>query len=202
MNEPQQSQSLQQNSSQEITDDFLQKYVPIEVYVAMKNIPKEKVLEMIREGSCVGYTKNNQWFVGRNELNGFKGSISLGNPQQKKKIVDSTEKPSSNGLLKLLRGEFGLTITFWIFGVLIGTLLFFLTITIGLIEEDLIMFFLSIWVGYQFIITIGVLRSCKYYQGEKVWPVLAIIVSLGFSALMGFIWLIFLSLSINGYAGN
>ena len=202
MNEPQQSQSLQQNSSQEITDDFLQKYVPIEVYVAMKNIPKEKVLEMIREGSCVGYTKNNQWFVGRNELNGFKGSISLGNPQQKKKNVDSTEKPSSNGLLKLLRGEFGLTITFWIFGVLIGTLLFFLTITIGLIEEDLIMFFLSIWVGYQFIITIGVLRSCKYYQGEKVWPVLAIIVSLGFSALMGFIWLIFLSLSINGYAGN
>jgi hypothetical protein len=202
MNEPQQSQPPQQNSSQEITDDFLQKYVPIEVYVAMKNIPKEKVLEMIREGSCVGYTKNNQWFVGRNELNGFKGSISLGNPQQKKKIVDSTEKPSSNGLLKLLRGEIGLTITFWIFGVLIGTLLFFLTITIGLIEEDLIMFFLSIWVGYQFIITIGVLRSCKYYQGEKIWPVLAIIVSLGFSALMGFIWLIFLSLSINGYAGN
>ncbi len=143
-----------------------------------------------------------QWFVGRNELNGFKGSISLGNPQQKKKIVDSTEKTSSNGLLKLLRGELGLTITFWIFGVLIGALLFFLTITIGLIEEDLIMFFLSIWVGYQFIITIGVLRSCKYYQGEKIWPVLAIIVSLGFSALMGFVWLIFLSLSINGYAGN
>ncbi len=42
MNELQQSQSLQQNSSQEITDDFLQKYVPIEVYVAMKNIPKKK----------------------------------------------------------------------------------------------------------------------------------------------------------------
>jgi len=202
MNESHDNQLAQQNASQEISDDFLQKYVPIELYAATKNISEEKIIEMIREGSCVGYTKNNQWFVGRNELDGFKGSISLGNPQQKKKNADNTKSPSNNSLLKLLRGELGLANTFWMFGVLGGTLFFFLILTMAMIDEDLIMFFFSIWVVYQFIINIGVIRSCKYYEGEKVWTALAIIVSLGFSALIGFIWLIFLSLSINGYASN
>lgn len=202
MNDSEQNRPLIQYVSREITDDFLQKYMPIEVFATMKNIPEEKVLEMIREGTCVGYTKNNQWFVGRNELEDFKGSIALDNPKQQSTHPDGTGNPSSIGLSKLLRGEFGLTFTFWIFGVFAGFLFFFLTLIVVMIDEDAIMFFLSIWVIYQLMVTIGIIRSCKYYHGEKTFSALAVIVSLGFSGLMGFIWLIFLSLSINGYASN
>lgn len=195
-------ESPDKQQAQEITDDFLKKYVPIELFSSVKSISEEKVIEMIREGTYVGYTKNNQWFVGRNELESdFKGSISLANPQQKIAAANP-EKTSNNGLLRLLRGELGLINTFWIFGVVIGIVFFFVIFTVALIDEDLIMFFFSIWLIYQFMLTIGVMRSCKCYQGSKVWAAWAVIVSLGFSALLGFIWLIFLSLSINGYASN
>jgi hypothetical protein len=195
-----QNKSGGQILSQEITDDFLQKYVPIELFVATKNIPEEKVLEMIREGTCVGYTKSGQWFVGRNELDDFKGDIALGNSQSKSN--NAAETLSSNGLLRLFRGELGLVNTFWLLGVVVGMIFFFIVFAVLLIDEDLTMFFFSIWVIYQFMITIGVMRSSKYYKGEAIWAALAIIVSLGFSALMGFIWLLLFSVSISGYASN
>ena len=98
--------------------------------------------------------------------------------------------PSSRSIAdffgKLSRGELGLTITFWLFGVLPTVLLFFLIqalpnkllrfMTKSSIEAKIVLllllplFFGFLW--YWVLWIIGSWRAAGRYQGPIIWPVL------------------------------
>lgn len=200
MNNLDQNDAAKQWVSNEITDDFLKKYIPIEAFVALKNIPQETVLQMIREGTCVGYTKNNQWFVGRNELGDFTGSISIGQP--KPVGGNAPGKASNNFLSKLIRGDFGLPVTFWIFGVCLGIALMPVLIAIVTLNEDFFVWVFSIWVGYEILVAIGVLRAANRHTGSKGLAVCAQILTVFLIGIILLIWLYLLMIFNSGYAGN
>lgn len=68
MNDSQLNSSSSEQSSTDLADEFLQKYIPIAEFCALKNIAEDNVIVMIRDGVMAGYTTKDQWFVDRNEL--------------------------------------------------------------------------------------------------------------------------------------
>ena len=49
-------------------DEFDLKYMPVDEFSKIKSIPKDKVIEMIRDGFYVGQIKNDEWYVSREEV--------------------------------------------------------------------------------------------------------------------------------------
>ncbi|MDO8846228.1 hypothetical protein [Methylicorpusculum sp.] len=49
-------------------NEFDLKYMPLSEFSRIKSIPPYKVLDMIRDGFYIGYIKDNQWYVSRNEV--------------------------------------------------------------------------------------------------------------------------------------
>lgn len=48
-------------------DEFDLKYMPVAEFSKIKSIPKDKVIEMIRDGFYIGQIKNEEWYVSREE---------------------------------------------------------------------------------------------------------------------------------------
>ena len=93
---------------------------------------------------------------------------------------------------KLWRGEYGLYLTFWLFGVLGFVVLNGVAIVYGLGAESELFaevpsvgLFLAyvellvVMVAYQVILTVAVVRSIKSYEGNVLWSVLAVLYVVG-----------------------
>lgn len=93
---------------------------------------------------------------------------------------------------KLWRGEYGLYLTFWLFGVLGFIVLNAIAIVYGLASESetftevpsigLFLAYVQLFVvalAYQVILTVAVVRSIKSYAGNVLWSVLAVLYVVG-----------------------
>lgn len=63
-----------------VVDEFDLKYMPVVEFSKIKAIPKDKIIEMIRDGFYVGQIKNDEWYVSREEI----GKNEVSKPETKK----------------------------------------------------------------------------------------------------------------------
>ncbi|MES2823253.1 MAG: hypothetical protein V4732_06615 [Pseudomonadota bacterium] len=136
-----------------INEAFLKDYMPVAEFSVSNNIAEEKIIAMIREGSYSGRIKHGLWFVRRD--------------QPKEKVVETlvVRPPSSNLVLKILRGSYGLGVTFWGWGACGGFLLAsLLMIPIeGLGTDVFIVPSILLWFVYITVVFIGIWRSDKSF---------------------------------------
>ena len=93
----------------------------------------------------------------------------------------SKQEPDSapaNVLAKLVGGHFGLAKTYWVFGILVSALATLgLSVALQVLEYNaaVLVYFvgLHLLVAYQIVVTIGVWKASRRYQGPAVWPSLA-----------------------------
>jgi len=89
----------------------------------------------------------------------------------------SATPPSDNFYLKLVRGEFGLFKTYWLYGVLVGFVVVLLIERITKVGDfsrlgkHLVPFL--VYSVYQIPVLIGAWRASNNYTGLKVWAILA-----------------------------
>jgi len=85
---------------------------------------------------------------------------------------------------KLRDGDFGLAKTYWVFAVVIGSLLGIIMNILSYIP--ILGFFFALFViFYQITAWIGIWRASYRYHGPKVWAVLARVV-----VVLGWIWML------------
>lgn len=109
-------------------------------------------------------------------------------------LVDGTEERGKDFLDRLADGDFGLAKTFWLFWILAQVVVFGavgLLSEVGSIETKTIITFSKTIITFYFVyfvyllpVFIGVWRAANYYQGNKVWSILAkiwIILSIAFA---------------------
>jgi hypothetical protein len=136
------------------SNDFYEKYMPVEDFADLKNITIEKAISMIRAGFYEGQVKNEKWYVSSSE------------------IAEVGDNKSSG--LKLLDGDYGLAKTYWLFGV-IGNLLFLIPAVYANNTESEGLRAITI-VGnavYMLIVIIGMWRASNRYLGPQIWAILA-----------------------------
>ncbi len=94
---------------------------------------------------------------------------------------------SSKGFFsKLMHGDFGLAKTYWLYGVAAsyaGSLLSSLIPSLG---GQLV--YMTLWLAYDVILTIGIWRAANRYDGRRAWAILAKIGGLMGLALMFLAW--------------
>ncbi len=80
---------------------------------------------------------------------------------------------------KLIGGHFGLAITFWVFGVLIGNVAlgFLIPLSASSKNVPITVVFLLAYLLYLPVVTLGIWRSASKYRGLAVWSGLAKIVA-------------------------
>jgi len=98
-------------------------------------------------------------------------------------MEEITEKSKKSFLVRLCTGQISLPITYWVFGFLIGNIVFgvinivielnYLTIANAQFGVQLLWLFYFINVSYVAIILTAVWRSAKNYQGNRLWSFLA-----------------------------
>jgi hypothetical protein len=79
-------------------------------------------------------------------------------------------------LKKVWRGEIDLTITFWVWGVLVANVLFdvLLGVLIAATENQFLMLLHRIFVvAVNAFVVVAIWRSAGNYKGPPVWPLLA-----------------------------
>ena len=147
---------------------FIEEYMPVADFSVKKNIAEDKVISMIRAGVYSGRIKNGIWFVRREELN----KKTIENPV-------SARPPSTNILLRIFRGDYGLGITFWAWGVGGGFLFANLLLipAAGAEIEVLVAPFVLLWFSYITLVLIGVWRSDKSFGFFSLLSKLFIIVT-------------------------
>lgn len=148
-------------------EEFLKEYIPITEFAAQKNISERKIMVMIKNGFYSGRLKNGVWFVHRDELT--------------KKVVGRPviPAPSSNIFLKLLKGQYGLGLTLWGWGV-VGGFVFANLLLIPIVEgglEVLAIPFILVWIAYITIVCIGVWQSDNSRSVASVASKLFIVVA-------------------------
>lgn len=114
------------------------------------------------------------------------------------------EKKPGNVLSKLIKGQFGLAVTFWIAGIAVGIISMWLLIGIIAITEDehLFMFLFSIWVMYEIAVAIGVWKAASRHMGSRGWAALAQVVTLLSTSLMLIIWCYLLMIFTGDYPNH
>jgi hypothetical protein len=87
--------------------------------------------------------------------------------------IDQTGKERPNILLRLWRGQLGLAVTYWVFGVL-GRIIWFIAIDLLMPNTRIGTFLLSAcMIGYSIIVYVGIWRAADRYTGRKEWAFLA-----------------------------
>lgn len=132
----------------------------------------QAIIQAIRDGDLRGQKADGVWYLQdeAGEPDQGNGSSSDVNPQ-----VASPENPPQSDreefLFKLVRGEYGLAKTYWLFGVVVGLIVGLL---LGLIAETAILLVLTfVYLCYQMTVLIGIWRAADNYLGPKYWAVLA-----------------------------
>jgi hypothetical protein len=147
------------------SNDFYEKYMPVEDFADLKNITIEKAISMIRAGFYDGQVKNEKWYVSSSEI------AEVGD-NKRSEIAEVDDNKSSG--LKLMDGDYGLAKTYWLFGV-IGNLLFLIpSVYANNTESE------GLWVitnignsVYLLIVIIGMWRASNKYLGPQIWAILA-----------------------------
>lgn len=197
-----QNSTPSETNQAEPSDEFLAKYIPIEEFAFAKGMPAEKIIQMIRAGACVGFYKHNAWYVGRNELQEFKGEGCFAQFDTGKPDAAQPQQQNNSILTALPRGQLGLPTTFWIFAVLGNFIFVIFMIVLVQISEDLTLLLVSAFAVYQYWVLIGVIRSSMLRNGLSGWALLAVILHLAFVAATSFAWLFTFSVHMNGYASH
>lgn len=147
--------------------EFDLKYMPIAEFSRIKSILVKDVIEMIRDGDIIGQSRDNEWFVSREDP----------------ALVEYTKHRSAsdvfgsgNFFLKLSRGDFGLAKTYWLYGTLVDTVFFGLIGAYfpgGVPSPDELDIMLVVYFPYKTCVLLGLWRGSDKYTGSKVWAVLA-----------------------------
>jgi hypothetical protein len=166
---------------------FYAAYMPLAQFSAMKHCTPEAVLAFIKAGSCSGYHKQGAWFVARSEMS------QPWPPAHPSPAVPKDARPSNIFLLQLIRGQFGLPATFWVFGVFAGP--FVLPITAALVgafeQQGAIAAMIALLsASYFVLVLIGTFNAADHYTASEGWAITAKIASLlmlGFMAFVAFV---------------
>jgi hypothetical protein len=98
-------------------------------------------------------------------------------PERDNSHSSAKSPPYDNFYLKLVRGEFGLFKTYWLYGVLVGFLAVLLMRRIIKVGDSPLFLVHSVFVlvysVYQIPVSIGAWRASDNYTGLKVWAILA-----------------------------
>ena len=109
------------------------------------------------------------------------------------KNFDEAPNNDSNFFSRLMKGDYGLPKTYWIFGVLVG-FLYRIVVTLTLTLESLGVFSLIYLAGcgYFTVVFIGVWRASERYKGPVIWAGLAKVAVIlgGISILTGLILMV------------
>ena len=159
-------------------------YMPLAEFVALKHCTPEAVLAFIKAGSCSGYHKQGVWFVARSEL-----SLPWP-PAHPSPAVPKDARPSNSFLLQLIRGQFGLPVTFWVFGVFVGLFVLPITATfVGAFERQgaIAAMIALLSSSYFVLVLIGTFNAADRHTASEGWAITAKIASLLMLGLMAFV---------------
>ena len=173
-----------------VTDDeshYVQPYIQVSEYAESHNLPIDHVIGLINDGKVAGQKRGNVWFVVNDEKSmgsahapSSCADLSLSHQltaNRKTTMTDNqneirTTSPTDKGFFaKLSSGDFGLAKTYWLYGVVVGTVSSFamnLITSVGLLVPVLLAYTV-----YQVLVLMGTWRASSKYQGWKVWAVLA-----------------------------
>ncbi len=174
------------------SENFLQKYIPIAEFAETKDTPAEKIIQMIRAGACVGFYKDNAWYVARSELAGFNENAFQVEQEAIKTTVKADVKaeaeakskaataqnPNPTIFVTLPRGQLGLAVTFWVFAVFAKILITIFMFGFIQVNEGAMLPLVLAFAVYQYWVLIGVIRSSVLYKGLPLWGVLAVLIDL------------------------
>ena len=132
---------------------------------ALSNGPDDEIIEAIRAGDLRGRIIDGTWYLQEDGL-----AANSAPP-----ITHSeNHSTATNSFRALLNGDLGLARTYWLYGILVGTL-FGLAIRIFIAAGELaasgIVTFISL--SYSAVVLIGIWRASEKYSGPKVWSTLA-----------------------------
>jgi hypothetical protein len=80
---------------------------------------------------------------------------------------------NKNFLIKLANGYFGLSTTYWSFGVLGSFAIKFLFSTVGQASDSVFLTLYAIATIYLVIVWIGIWRAADKFQGDEIWVVVS-----------------------------
>lgn len=132
---------------------------------ALSNGPDDEIIEAIRAGDLRGRIIDGTWYLQEDGL-----AANSAPPITHSK----NHSTATNSFRALLNGDLGLARTYWLYGILVGTL-FGLAIRIFIAAGELaasgIVTFISL--SYSAVVLIGIWRASEKYSGPKVWSTLA-----------------------------
>jgi hypothetical protein len=89
-------------------------------------------------------------------------------------FTTAVEKVVADFVAKLWKGNFGLAMTYWVYGVLGGIVWSVSILALNAEKEsDLEKFIFFLMGAYYFVIYVGIWQSANKFTGSKVWAVLA-----------------------------
>ncbi len=105
--------------------------------------------------------------------------------------IEDVDKPRTNFFMKLIYGDYGLALTYWVFCVGVGVI--FRIIFSSITSVTALTLVLLVYIPYTIAVMLGVWNAADRYKGAKVWAVLAkILVILGLLPLLNMV-IVFLS---------
>lgn len=153
-------------------------YVPVEEFAEFKGITAEKVIQMIRDGFYQGKIIDDHWYVAYSEIL-TPSQIDRGQTVKKYPI-----QVLGAFFSKLARGDFGLAKTYWLYGVLVITIIRLIVESTISSAGVYVIFVLGI-TAYEVLLLNGIWRASNKYIGPKVWVMLA-----KFGVMMGWTWVV------------
>lgn len=100
--------------------------------------------------------------------------------------IEAVEKPRTNFFMKLVCGDYGLALTYWVFCVGAGVI--FRIIFSSITSVNALIIVLIVYIPYTIAVMLGVWNAADRYNGPKVWAVLAkILVILGLLPLLSMV---------------
>lgn len=103
-------------------------------------------------------------------------------------LTEEGQQPASKSFfLKLMDGDFGLSDTYWLYGVVSGFGIRFIFWVLDHAQAHLVVF-VALWLlalAYQIMVWIGIWRAAEKYQGDGIWVVAAkvmVVVGIVFTA--------------------
>jgi len=121
------------------------------------SIDKDQIVKLIQDGELIGVKMRNDWFVYRDSLNKY------------------IEEANKKGFFsKLASGDYGLAMTYWVYGVLVSLVV--QVIFRGLEEAqflELILFLSLPVIGYALVQMCGVWNASLRYDGPVIFSLMA-----------------------------
>ncbi len=100
--------------------------------------------------------------------------------------IEAVDKPRTNFFLKLVSGDYGLALTYWVFCV--GGGVIFRIIFSSITSINALTLVLIVYILYTIAVMLGVWNAADRYKGSKFWAVLAkILVILGLFPLLSMV---------------